>query len=131
MADNLSEAALDYGRAFCVPVTEAGVPFDQLPPDQQACVRRVGETWAQKVEARMGAGVDSGLTPETPEVRATNVVGPTGQQVASLTFVDGAVTLCLGPADKRVCNLVGYGRDAYDAAKQVLTQLGLQVPQGD
>lgn len=128
MADeHLSEAALDYGRAFCVPVTEAGLPLDQLPPDQQACVRQVGETWAQKVEARMGAGAD--LTPEPPAVQMATVAGPQGAQVASVSFVDGAVTLCTGPREHAVCNLVGYGRDALDAAVAVLRQLGLQVNQ--
>lgn len=128
MADTLSEAALDYGRAFCVPDTEAGVPFNQLPAEQQACVTRVGTTWATKVEQAMGAGTISTPVPAIPEVIRGTVSGPTGTELGTVTYADGTVTLCLTPqSGTRQCTVVGSGHDAYEAAVETLKLMGLQT----
>jgi len=122
MAEPLSRAAEDFGRAFCVPETASAIPFDQLPPDQQQCVVRVGETWARKVEQRLGG------EPAVPAVRRATVTGPRGTAVGTLTFADGAVTLCLTPqSGQRSCQVVGFGHDAYEAASQTLGAMGLAV----
>jgi len=122
MAEPLSRAAEDYGRAFCVPETGSAVPFDQLPPDQQQCVVRVGETWARKVEQRLGG------EPAVPAVQRAHITGPQGTAVGTLTFADGTVTLCLVPqSGQRACRVVGFGHDAYEAAAATLASLGLDV----
>lgn len=126
MVETLSEAALDYGRAFCVPESESGVPFTQLPTDQQTCVARVGETWANKVEQKMGGGLPAAI----PVIRRTTLGGPQGQSVGTLTFADGAVTLCMTPQGQPgtgSCQVVGWGHDAFDAARQTLQALGVSV----
>ena len=128
MAD-LSEAAEDYGRAFCVPEASAGTPLAQLPPDIQTCVQRVGQTFQTDVDQKMGLTGTAATDP--PLIRRFQVMGPQGVTVGSLTFADGSVTFCRqANPTARHCQLVGYGLDGLYAAHDVLEALGFQVHTG-
>lgn len=125
MAD-LSEAAEDYGRAFCVSGTQTGMPLAQLPPDIQTCVQRVGQTFQTDVDQKMG--LTGAVATDPPLIQRFQVTGPQGATVGSLTFAEGSVTFCrqASPA-ARHCQLVGYGLDGVHAAHDLLEALGFQV----
>lgn len=121
----MTEAADDYGRAFCLPEGQKNVPWDQLSPQQQACVTQVGNHWDEDVLRKM----EGQPLVAVPEVHRAHIKGPNGTDVGTVTFADGVVTACWGggPDHPRSCRVVGYGRDAYDAAKKTLGMTGLQV----
>jgi hypothetical protein len=115
----LTKAAEDFGRAFCVPADKAGVPLDLLPPEEAACVRQVGMGWESRVQERLGAGQSD---PPTPDMFLRVQKG--GQEVGQLTLVNGLVTLCLPAAS---CEALGHGVDALAAAESTLNHLGFQT----
>lgn len=125
MPQGLSEAGADYGRAFCVPADRGATPFDQLPPTEQQCVIAVGGKFQADVERKLGGG---SRLDAPPVIQRVTVTGPTGAQTGTVTFADGAVTLCLqkDPATK-ACDLVGFGLDGFYAAQDTLQALGFRV----
>lgn len=127
MASNgLSEAGEDFGLAFCVPDSMSATPLEQLPPEMQTCVNRVGAKFQEDVDQKMG--FNGGQVADTPLIQRFTVTGPQGSQVGTLTFADGAVTYCATPeAAKQACGLVGYGLDGFHAAHDLLEHLGFQM----
>lgn len=125
MPENLSTAGMDYGRAFCVPDDKKTVPFDQLTPDEQACTIRVGDGWEQKTIARLG-GVANPVA--IPVVERFTLTGHQDNPIGTLTFADGAVTVCFTPQGTQgpnQCQVVGFGHEALDAARAVLQTMGV------
>jgi len=114
----VSEAARNYGRAMCLDPSREGLPLEDLTPDEQACVLRVGRAFERRVDEALGA------TP--PEGAASlPVQTPGGRQVARLSLDgEGNVLLCL---PDRSCAVVGRGIDAAVAAEQTLGLMGLTV----
>jgi hypothetical protein len=114
----LSQAGLDYGRAFCLAPDRQALPLTALTPDEQACVTRTGMGFETRVQERLG------LTP-TDGVAYPVEVPATGAALARLGMdAAGVVTLCL--PDQR-CVVVGQGPAAAAAAEETLTLLGLTV----
>ena len=127
MDKSLSEAAEDYGRAFCVPPNQKNAPWDQLTPNEQSCIIQVGNRWDEDVIRKL-AGSDPIVA--VPEVHRVHIKGPTGKDIGTVTFADGVVTACWGPEGTdgaRSCRVLGYGKDAYEAAKHTLGMTGFQV----
>jgi len=118
MPEELSEAGIDYGRAFCLAPDRQAVPLDQLTPDERACVTRTGLGFEARVQQRLGMVPQDGLGYPVQ-------VPATGARVAQLGMdPDGTVTLCL--PDRR-CVVLGQGPAAAAAAEETLTLLGFQV----
>jgi hypothetical protein len=118
MAEELSDAGLHFGEAFCVPEEKQGLPLAALTPDEQACALRVGLNFQRRVDEALGA-VPPGEGP------AFEVSGPAGHTVARLTM-DGAGNVLLCVPD-RSCAVVGQGVEAAVAAENTLGLLGLTV----
>jgi|GEM_PF-2418414 hypothetical protein len=122
----LSAAGEHFGRAFCTAASEAGVPFAQLPPDEQACITTVGRRWEADIDQKMGVGAP----PPAPEVYRATLQGTNGP-VGTLTYADGTVTLCWNPPPSGTagprCQVLGSGFDAFRTAQTLLRQFGLQT----
>lgn len=124
--EGLSMAGDDYGRAFCLPKDREQVPFGQLSPAEQQCVSGVGGKFQADVDRKLGMG--QGTPNDPPLIQRVQATGPNGAQVATLTFADGAVTLCIHKdAAAKTCDLVGYGMDGFFAAQDTLAALGFRV----
>lgn len=118
MAEEVSQAAQDYGRAFCVDPAREWLPLDQLTTDEAACVMRVGRSFEAKIDQSLGA------IPPVAVATAFPVQTAGGKRVASLSMApDGTVLVCTDTA----CAPVGEGVAAAIAAEQVLGLMGLQV----
>jgi len=117
MADQeVSTAALDYGRAFCLPPEREWLPLDQLSTDEAACVLRVGRSFEERVDQALG-----GAAPEA----GYDVRTGSGRTVARLSMDNaGNVLLCI---PERACAVVGQGVQAAVAAEQTLGLMGLSV----
>jgi hypothetical protein len=114
----LSEAGIDYGRAFCLAPDRQAVPLDQLTPDERACVTRTGLGFEERVQQRLGLVPQDGVGYPVQ-------VPATGARIAQLGMdAQGVVTLCL--PDQR-CVVVGQGPAAAAAAEETLSLLGFQV----
>lgn len=116
----LSEAGAHYGRAFCVPADRIGLPLDQLSPQERACVESVGEGWQERVEEKLGAGIQTNAP--IPDVYLKVMRGE--HQIGNLRLVGGTVTLCLPTT---TCEVVGHGIDAIAAAETTLNHMGLET----
>jgi len=115
---DLSEWARDYGAALCLPADRARLPWDQLTPAEQQCVTRVGEGAEHKLLSHF-----AGPLP-TPELYRYAVQGPTGQQLGTLTYADGTLSLCWTPPHApQACQVIGAG---HDGLLSVIQLLGLQ-----
>lgn len=125
----LSTAGEHWGRQFCTAAAEAGLPFAQLPPDQQACVTTVGRAWEADIDRKMGVG----QPPPPPEVYRATLQGTAGP-LGTLTYADGVVTLCWdrppGPEGRR-CQVVGHGFDAFRTAQRTLGHFGVAAVDTD
>lgn len=117
MSTELSEAGIDYGKAFCLSPDRAALPLTQLTADEQACVRRVGTDFERRVQAKLGFVPGDGV--------GYGVSGPAGGRIATLGMdAKGNVTLCL---PRQRCVLVGQGPAAAAAAEETLALMGLSV----
>lgn len=124
MADQeVSEAAVSYGRSMCLDPAREYLPLDQLTPDEVSCTMRVGRGFEAKVDAAFGA------QPPAEGAVAFPVQTTAGRPVASLSM-DGAGNVVLCIPDKGVCAPVGQGTAAAVAAEQTLALFGLQVAEG-
>ena len=112
----LTPAGRHFGEAFC-------------PPGDETCIRTVGEGWERRVEEAFGAGAGG-----PPVVVTQEVNGATGTRLGTLTYADGAVTLCLevtpGGGGPR-CRQVGQGVDGLIAVQQMLELLGMTTREVD
>lgn len=127
---NVSEPALDYGRAMCLPEADQYKLWDQLTPDQQRCVGEVGGTFEHKVEEKMGFTNQTTDPPDRGHSETTAVRGPTGQQVGTVDFDHGVVTVCWTappPNTAPGCEFIGYGLDGYLSAQLLLDTLGFHT----
>ena len=97
------------------------LPFDQLNPSEQDCVRQVGLGAETRLEKHFG-GVNSGTRGGAGR---WSIQGPHGESIGTLTFADGTALFCPAPGARNpTCGVLGYGADGLDAALGTLHMLG-------
>ncbi len=118
----LSEAGLHFGEAFCVGAERQGLALSQLTPAEQACVQTVGMGFERRVAAAFGGTPEAIIIPQ-------RLLGSGGQDLGTLTYADGDVTLCLRARASGApsCQVVGHGADALAATQRMLDLLGVSV----
>lgn len=109
MAQPLSAAAMHFGQAMC-------------PPGDTDCVFKVGQAWERDIEAKFGV-----LASQPPQVERYSLRGVSGDEIGTLTYVDGTVTLCYKAQQKNHCGVVGNGKEAFDTALAMLSLQGVSV----
>ncbi len=113
----LSSAAENYGRAFCLDPERQSLPIEDLTPEERGCVIRTGMRFEERIQAAMGFEPQPGGV-AYPVEAGTGEVATLGMDPA------GNVTLCL---PGRQCVRLGHGPEVAQAAEEVLTLLGLTV----
>jgi len=120
MADELSKWGQDYGAALCLAPDREALPFDQLTPAEQQCVRTVGLHAETKLDEHFGL-------PTPPDVARYRLRGAHGEDLGRLTYADGTLNLCVPKAQQPQCQVLGYGHDGLNAALRTLQLLGWQA----
>jgi hypothetical protein len=127
----LSGPAVDYGRAMCLPATTKAAPWTQLTPGQQACVTEVGGTYEHKVDAALGVPNTPARAAPTVHRETARIFGPTGQNLGTVEFDRGLVTVCWQQAPTAGttpgCDFIGYGIDTWLGAQSLLESLGFRT----
>lgn len=113
----LSQAAIDYGKAFCLSPDRAGLDLAGLTDVERSCVERVAQGFESRVQERLGLAPVDGI--------GYPVVSPAGAKIATLGMdPQGRVTLCLPGAR---CVELGSGPAVAAAAEEVLSLQGFSL----
>lgn len=125
MAEELSKYGEDYGAALCLPPNRAALPFDQLTPAEQQCVRQVGTAVENRVLERFGVNPPG----QAMELYRYTIQGPKGTPLGTLNYADGALSVCWNAQSTTAptCDIIGHGHDALLTALRIYRDQGFTV----